>query len=147
MSKSFLGKGWAFPPEFDKQKGIEMVSDYKDIAQSLHILMNTSLGERVMLPEYGCNLFDYLFEPISTSRDYMIRDMIKTAIINYEPRVVLNEVSVDQSGYQDGIIRIRVDYTVRANNTRFNLVFPYYKVEGTGVPTLYSFQEGNKIRE
>ena len=59
LFNSFLGTGWKFPPEFNNQTGtVEMVSDYTDIKESLDILLSTSLGERVMQPDYGCNLND-----------------------------------------------------------------------------------------
>ena len=65
---SFLGTGWSFPPTFDRESGqVEMVSDLADISQSLDILLSTSLGERVMVPDYGCNLDDYMFESLNNS--------------------------------------------------------------------------------
>lgn len=141
MSKSFLGTGWSFPPRFKKSSGIVMVSDQEDIAQSLHILLNTSLGERIMVPDYGTSLTGYLFQPISTTQNYLIQEMLSTAIIKYEARIILNSVTVDQSNYLDGEIKIFIDYVIRKTNTRFNLVFPYYQVEGTGIPQLYSYQK------
>ncbi len=65
---SFLGTGWAFPPAFDNESAsVEMVSNYEDIKQSLDILLSTSLGERVMQPDYGCNLTDYIFESLNST--------------------------------------------------------------------------------
>lgn len=137
MNKSFLGTGWSFPPTFDKEAGIIMVSNEEDIAQSLNILLNTNLGERVMLPDYGSDLIKFIFEPITTSGNYLIQEIISTAITRYEARVTLNSITVDQAQYLDGIINIVVDYTVQSTNSRFNLVFPYYRIEGTGIPNLY----------
>lgn len=136
---SFLGKGWSFPPTFNKLKsgGIEMVSNETDIKQSLEILLNTSLGERIMLPEYGCDLNFYLFESISVSKMHFLKEMIRTAIINFESRINLNDVIIDHTDYLEGIIRVKLDYTIETTNTRFNLVFPYYKIEGTDVPQIF----------
>ncbi len=114
-----------------------MVSAEKDIEQSLYILLTTALGERVMVPDYGCDLNAYLFEPISNSKTFFIQDLISTAIINYEPRIDLISVQIDQKDYLNGIIRLQVDYSIRLTNTRFNLVFPFYKEEGTLLPQLY----------
>ena len=141
MDKSFLGTGWSFPPTIKKETGIIMVSDATDIAQSLQILMNTSLGERIMVPEYGSNLVKFVFEPISTTRNYLMQEVIITAITKYEARITLNSVQVNQADYLDGIIKVLLDYTIRATNSRFNLVFPYYKIEGTGIPHLYAYQK------
>ncbi|MDO5968964.1 GPW/gp25 family protein [Flavivirga aquimarina] len=143
--KSFLGTGWAFPPTFykDNESGVEMVSNEADIEQSLGILLNTSIGERIMEPRYGCDLYTYLFDSISNSRVHLITEIIRTAIINYEPRIKLLKVNLDESNYLDGVIRISLDYIVPLSNTRFNLVFPYYKVEGTDIPDLFKKQVRN----
>lgn len=143
--KSFLGQGWGFPPTFNKtgNKGVEMVKNEMDIKQSLEILLSTSLGERVMLPEYGCDLQTYLFDSISNSKMHFLKEIIRTAIINYEPRIELNEVIIDHSDYQDGIIRINIDYSIETTNTRSNMVFPFYKIEGTDIPQLYNKQISN----
>ena len=138
-SKSFLGTGWAFPPTFhdDGLTGVEMVSDAHDIKESLVILLNTNLGERIMLPEYGSELQHYLFDVISNSKLHFLKNVIRTAILKYEPRITVNDIVLDQKDYRDGIIRVMIKYTVKSNNTRFNLVFPYYKMEGTNIPVLF----------
>ena len=141
MSKSFLGTGWSFPPRFEKHTGIVMVSDEMDIAESLHILMSTSLHERVMIPSYGSSLTSYLFQPISASQTFLIQEMLASAITKFESRIILKSVTLDQSNYMDGEIKVLVDYVVRKTKNRFNQVFPYYQVEGTGIPELYSFQK------
>ncbi|HWZ22417.1 MAG TPA: GPW/gp25 family protein [Cytophagaceae bacterium] len=133
---SFLGTGWKFPPSFDED-GVAMAKDADDIKQSLHILFTTALGERVMLPSYGCDLSTYLFKPISNSKTFFIKNLIQTAIIKYEPRINLIEVYLDQSEYLEGKMKISLDYSIRLTNTRFNLVFPFYKSEGTLLPQLY----------
>ncbi|WP_394749657.1 GPW/gp25 family protein [Spongiimicrobium salis] len=137
--KSFLGTGWAFPPTFhnDVKSGVAMVSNEEDIRQSLRILLHTRLGERIMQPKYGCDLYTYLFESISNSREHLIKEVIRTAILKFEPRIKLLAIRLDESDYLEGIIRIHLDYKVPLSNTRFNLVFPYYKVEGTDIPLLY----------
>jgi len=139
---SFLGTGWSFPPTFHKEKelGIDMVSNEKDIEQSLEILLNTTIGERIMLPKYGTDLYSYLFESISNSRVHLIKEMLRTAIIKFEPRIKLVKIDLDELEYLDGIIRINLDYIIPLTNTRFNLVFPYYKVEGTDIPAMYKKQ-------
>lgn len=138
-SNSFLGTGWSFPPTFhdDGLTGIEMVSDVHDIKESLIILLNTNLGERIMLPEYGSELQHYLFDIISNSKLHFLKNVIRTSILKFEPRITVNDVVIDQKDYLDGIIRVIIKYTVKSNNTRFNLVFPYYKMEGTDIPVLF----------
>ena len=132
---SFLGTGWAFPHLFSIADGsTEMVSDFKDISESLQILFAVSPGERVTQLRYGCDLFNMLFEPISTSLEYNVRDMVTAAIDEFEPRVDVLEVNTDITNYIEGLVRIEIIYRVRATNTRHNIVFPFYKNEGTSLP-------------
>jgi len=134
MTNSFLGTGWNFPPTFDKNRGeTEMLSGVEDIQSSLHILLTTRLGERVMQPTYGCNLDELLFEAMSSTFKSYIKDLVKTAILYHEPRIKLNKVELDDSRDLEGIILIVIDYTVRTTNSRFINVFPYYNNEGTDI--------------
>jgi phage baseplate assembly protein W len=133
-SNSFLGTGWNFPPSFEKSTGeVNMLRDEEDIQSSLHILLTTRIGERVMQPTYGCNLDELVFESLSSTFKSFIRDLVKTAILYHEPRIKLNKVDLDDSRDLEGVILISIDYTVRTTNTRFNYVFPYYKNEGTDI--------------
>ncbi len=130
-ARSFLGTGWGFPPTFDRSaKGIEMIADEDDIRSSLEILLSTDIGERVMQPKYGCNLHRLLFEPLDTSLQAYMKDLIKTAILYFEPRIILENVTL-QPEPEEGRITINVDYTIAGTNTRNNLVYPYYLTEGT----------------
>jgi phage baseplate assembly protein W len=132
MADSFLGTGWSFPPTFDAGTGtVVMTSNEVDIQLSLQILLSTRQGERVMIPDYGCNLDKMVFEPMTTTFKTYISEMIRTAILYYEPRIDLNSVKIDDSRETDGVILIILDYTVRTTNSRFNFVYPYYKNEGT----------------
>ena len=129
---SFLGTGWGFPPTFDRKKRkVELVSDEVDIQQSLRILLGTALGERAMLHEFGCNLDRLQFEPVSVTLSTYIQDLIKTAILQYETRIRLEDFGLDDSQREEGILLINVEYSIKATNTRSNLVYPYYLEEAT----------------
>lgn len=129
-NKSFLGTGWSFPPSFSRtQSSVMLVSDVTDIEQSLHVLLSTRRGERVMQPTYGCNLDVLLFEPISLTLITYITDMIRTAIMYHEPRITLNKLNVSDSDMLEGVVLITLDYTVKTTNSRFNYVYPFYKNE------------------
>ena len=128
--KSILGTGWSFPPEFNSKTGtIELVSDEKDINQSLNILLSTSLGERVMQPEYGCNLQDFLFEPLNASVIGFIKDLVTNAILFHEPRIKAEKIEVtsnDSFDIIEGRFTISIEYTIPGINSRFNFVYDYY---------------------
>lgn len=134
IKNSFLGTGWAFPPEFVKeQKQTKMISNEEDIKSSLHILLTTRLGERVMLPEYGCNLEELLFEALNRTLITYTVDLIKTAILYHEPRIDVIRIDISETDPLEGKLVISIDYIVRATNSRTNVVFPFYKEEGTDI--------------
>ncbi|MFX1678782.1 GPW/gp25 family protein [Mitsuaria sp. CC2] len=127
----FLGTGWAFPPAFDRRtRGGVMVSGVTDVEESLRILLTTAPGERVMHPTYGCGLRRMVFETVNDSTLTEIRSLIRQAILFFEARIALNAIDIDASGLYDGVLRIRLDYTLRSSNSRYNVVFPLYVREG-----------------
>lgn len=127
---SFLGVGWAFPPRFDPvSQGVSLVSGKEDINQSLSILLATSLRERVMQPQYGCNLDDFVFEGLNASIIGSIRDRVERAILFYEPRIEVTSLEVtpaDDPESTTGRLLIAVEYVVLGTNSRFNFVYDYY---------------------
>lgn len=130
----FLGTGWGFPPTFERSTGtVEMLSNEADIHSSLEILLTTRLGERVLRADYGCNMDELVFEPITTTFLTYIRDRIKVAILYHEPRIELKSIDFSKSIENEGLVWVKIEYAIRATNTRFNYVFPFYQKEGTNI--------------
>ncbi|WP_423126898.1 GPW/gp25 family protein [Gaoshiqia sp. Z1-71] len=130
-NRSFLGRGWSFPPEFSKgTNAVVMLEDEDDIRSSLEILLSTRLGERIMVPDYGCKLDELLFNPLNLTVKTRIVDLIKTAILYHEPRIDVNKIEIDPSDELRGVLLINIDYTIRTTNSRRNMVYPFYKEEG-----------------
>ncbi len=129
---SFLGRGWSFPPEFKKgTKSVKLQENEEDIKSSLEILLSTRLGERIMVPDYGCNLDELLFKPLNLTLKTYVIDLIKRAILYHEPRIDVNKIAIDPINELEGELMINIDYTVRLTNSRKNMVFPFYKTEGS----------------
>ncbi|NLJ00892.1 MAG: GPW/gp25 family protein [Bacteroidales bacterium] len=130
-NRSFLGRGWSLPPEFTKETGtVKMLEDEDDIVSSLHILLSTRLGERVMVPDYGCNLDDLLFNSLSITVKTYVADLIRTAILYHEPRIDTKKIAIEPADDTNGVLLIHIEFVVRATNSRMNMVYPFYKTEG-----------------
>jgi phage baseplate assembly protein W len=129
----FLGRGWSFPPEFDESGQLRMSADDDDIRESLHLLFTTAAGERLMRPEYGGGLDRHVFARINATSITMMADEIRSAILHFEPRILVEDVRVDDSGVGEGRLLFEVAYQVIATNTRSNMVFPFYFSEGTNL--------------
>ncbi|MFT4529496.1 MAG: phage baseplate assembly protein W [Thalassolituus oleivorans] len=131
--EKIIGAGWSFPPEFDAVAGaVKMTSGQEDINNSLFIIFTTALGERIMQPKFGCSLHSMVMEPMNTGNLAYIRAMLETAILYHEPRIdaELIEFKVNAN---EGILDIKVSYKIRASNSRFNFVYPFYLSEGDKV--------------
>ena len=129
---SFLGRGWSFPPEFKKgTKSVKLLEDEEDIKSSLEILLSTRLGKRIMVPDYGCNLDELLFKPLNLTLKTYVIDLIKRAILYHEPRIDVNKIAIDPINELEGELLINIEYTIRSTNSRRNMVFPFYKTEGS----------------
>lgn len=139
LNKSFLGTGWGFPPTFNRrvsQPGgrVVMAEGEQDIHESLNILLSTTPGERIMQPAYGCGLKAHVFDELNESVVTEIKDVIERAILFFEPRITLNAIRIDDDDMLNGRLNIHIDYTVRGTNTRSNMVYPFYFLEGSNVP-------------
>ena len=133
-NKEFLGKGWGFPPTFQRGgAGVVTVKEDVDIQQSLEIILSTEPGERVMRPDFGCNMQAMVFEPMNTSLITYMRDKIEKALLYHEPRIDLKRVEINTANVLEGVVLIEVDYVVRTTNRRQNYVYPYYINEGTDI--------------
>ncbi|HMC98745.1 MAG TPA: GPW/gp25 family protein [Ferruginibacter sp.] len=130
--KSFLGTGWSFPPTFNKfSMTVNLSSDVDDIEESIRIILGTFPGERIMQPKFGCYLKRLSFEIIDESLLIRINEEIRKALLNFEPRVTFNEAEIDGVDDMNGLILVRINYTVIITNTRYNIVYPFYINEGT----------------
>ncbi len=127
QNSSFLGTGWSFPPSFSRATGeVALISDEADILQSIEIILATQPGERLMQPNFGCELSQFLFEEIQQGVITSIKGIVSDALLYHEPRIKVNEVEVDASDSETGLLLITIDYTIRQTNARSNLIYPFY---------------------
>lgn len=133
-AQDFIGVGWSFPPEFNRETGeVETTKLYDDIQKSLEILLTTRPGERVMQPKYGCHMEPLLFESLDTGTKTMIKERIRTSILYFESRIEAKKITLDDSNQNEGVLLISIEYIVSATNSRFNFVFPFYSSEATEI--------------
>jgi phage baseplate assembly protein W len=129
MFKIFLGKGWQFPVAVD-ERGALAVAEYEEsVRQSIWVILGTAKGERVMRPDFGCGIYDMVFGVNSATTASEAAEEVRDALVEFEPRIDVLGVEVSPGG--DGeVLYVSIDYQVRATNTVFNLVYPFY-LEGS----------------
>jgi phage baseplate assembly protein W len=132
MPKSFLGTGWGFPLGVYATSGKINVAAYEEsVRQSIWIILGTAKGERVMRPDFGCGIYELLFENVTPATIGRIVKAVREDLLMFETRIDVLEVQVRPEN--DGeILMISVDYEVRATNNVFNLVYPFYLERSAG---------------
>lgn len=122
----FLGRGWAFPPQLSDRDRMSMVQDDADIRQAIYIIVNTHPGERVMRPEFGCEIHALIFSPANDQTAAMAERYVREALARWEPRITVQEVRATPGGTQYGELVIEIVYEIKASHDRRSLVYPYY---------------------
>jgi Bacteriophage baseplate protein W len=130
MAKDFLGAGWKYPVRTDADRKIAMSEYEVDIKEAIWIILGTAKGERVMRPDFGCGIHDFVFAPINTATVNLVENAVREALTLWEPRIELTKVEVSTERADEGKLIVSIDYRVRTTNNRFNLVYPFYLKEG-----------------
>jgi phage baseplate assembly protein W len=128
-NKAFLGTGWSFPVK--PVNGALLYSSYEDdVEQAIQIILLTEQGERPMLPQFGGGLRKFVFEPNSPPTHRAIERLVRAALIDWEPRINVTGIEVTPDDIQPNLLLIHVDYLVRATNSYYNRVYPFFLLEG-----------------
>jgi phage baseplate assembly protein W len=131
MSKPFLGVGTGFPLALDAAtNGLARAEYEESVQQSILVILGTAKGERVMRPDFGCGIHDLVFAPMSAATIGRVVREVHESLLRLEPRIDVLQVDV-HPGDESNVLLIDIDYEVRATNTAFNLVYPFYLQSGS----------------
>jgi len=129
-ARAFLGVGWAFPPRIEPTGTVAEAVYEDDIREAIRIILGTNPGERVMRPEFGAGLDEFLFEPVNIATITRLQRQVREALVTWEPRIDVEDVTVTPQGAPPVVLLVEVVYRVRATSARTNLVYPFYLQEG-----------------
>lgn len=119
------------PVALDPRTGLVASVEYEeDIRQSILIILETTPGERVMRPNFGCGIHEMVFTVLDSTSLQLIRSTVEEALRRCEARIDVLGVTFDESVVQEGELIIELEYRVRKTNQTGNLVFPFYFREG-----------------
>ncbi len=91
-----LGKGISFPPRIGADGRVVWSEGETNVRESIRVILMTELNERLYLPEFGGGLNRFLFEPNTVTTRQLIRDRITKALAEWEPRISVTSVTVEQ---------------------------------------------------
>lgn len=125
---TFIGRGFYWPLQVDHTGSIRMTDGAPDIDRSMAVVLATAPGERVMRPQFGCRIWDLLFEPVTANLLGLMAQVVREALAQWEPRVDVEDVRPVPDDNDQTLIRIHISYRVKATNDRRNLVYPFYVI-------------------
>jgi phage baseplate assembly protein W len=127
--EDFLGRGWKYPIFIENDK-IASSGGEDSIKESIIIILTTGKGERVMRPDFGCRIYELAFALNDTSTASLIQFYIQEALLKWEPRIEVLDISVAPDEDEGNLLSINIEYMVKTTNTRDNLVYPFYLDKG-----------------
>lgn len=123
----FLGRGWSFPVGLSEASGgIAMSEREQDIKEAILIILTTAKGERLMRPDFGCGIHDFVFSVMNTAMLTLMERSVTEALERWEPRIALQSVKAKYEPSPGNRCLINIDYEIRATNDRQNIVYPFY---------------------
>lgn len=131
-ASTFIGRGIAFPMRVDSTGSIATVTGPEDVDRSIVMILSTAKGERLMRPQFGCEIWDQLFDPINANTMGRMAQSVRESLSQWEPRVTVEEVQAEPDLDHDGKVAIAITYRINATNDRRNLVYPFYVIPREG---------------
>ncbi len=138
---NYLGIGWKLPvgvlpvglllpvgvrPAAGPRPGtIVTAAGEERIRESIRMILSTAPGERLMRPDFGCAIHDLVFAPNDAATAGRAAGAVREALVAWEPRIELLRVEVEPGAEPEPLL-IEVEYRIRATDSRYNLVYPFY---------------------
>ena len=127
--RDHLGIGWTFPIR-PLDGALTYIQYENDVEQSIRVILETARDERVMLPGFGGGLRDWVFASNSPQTQRAVEHEVRRALLENEERIDVESVRANASSDTPNVLLIEIDYVVRATNSTFNMVYPFYLSEG-----------------
>ena len=125
-NKKYIGSGWSFPVRTDAAGKIKLVTGNDDIEQAIHIILETSPGERVMRPLFGCHAKEMVFDSIHPETMTMMADAVQQALTMWEPRIFVRNVQVERDPKVETALVCKIEYEINTTHDNRNIVHPFY---------------------
>lgn len=126
--RDFLGVGWAFPVSIDQHGRMALAHHEQDIEEAIRIILLTPKGQRMMRPEFGCQIHDLIFAPNDATTAGLAAYYVQEALGMWEPRIELTHVAATPDSNDMGRLLIEIEYRIKATHDSRALVFPFYRI-------------------
>ena len=126
--RDFLGVGWTFPVGVDARGRVSVSRHERDIEEAIHMILLTPKGQRVMRPEFGCQIHELLFASNDATTAGLASYYVEDALAIWEPRIRLLQVTATPDPQNVGRLLVTIEYEIKATHDRRSLVFPFYRI-------------------
>ena len=108
-----MSAGWGFPFKISTDNGrVETSQMRENIRQSVRIILMTEPGERMVCPEFGTRLHQFLFENMDSQTEEMICREVRQSLRRWEQRIQVTQVETDIRHGRQGELRVAVAYRI-----------------------------------
>ncbi|MDX2228499.1 MAG: GPW/gp25 family protein [Leptolyngbyaceae cyanobacterium bins.349] len=122
---SHIGSGIRFPLKPSVTGNLQLSAAGQNLEESIHVILRTSLGERVYRPDFGSRLSELVFAPLNTNTLLLLRLYVEEALAAWEPRIELDEILTDPDPVR-GRVDITIIYHPKGSHDSRSLVYPFY---------------------
>jgi uncharacterized protein len=129
-AKDFIGTGWAFPVGVDARGRVALARRERDIEEAIQMILLTPVGQRLMRPDFGCRIHELVFAPNDASTEGLAIYYVEEALVRWEPRITLREVTAEADPTSQERLLVRIEYEIKGSYDRRALVFPFYRIPG-----------------
>lgn len=107
----------AIPFAFDSIHGsVKMADEREEITSSVKTILMTSVHERLLLPQFGSRLNDYVFSEMNYTTLELLKKEVITSLESQEPRVYDIQISFETQQLK-GILMVYVSYRIYREQT------------------------------
>lgn len=104
---------------------IDMAADDEAVRQAILLLLSTAPGERVMRPDYGCELHRLVFSPNDDTTAGLAIYYVRRALERWEPRIDIMRLDAGRSPEEPQQLDVLLEYRVRATQRSDTLAFSF----------------------
>jgi phage baseplate assembly protein W len=125
-NREFIGRGLTFPLQVDSQGRLALTNGENEIFQSIRVILETSPGERVMRPTFGCRVWELIFEPRDASTEALLKEYVREALAMWEPRIEVTGVDILEEGAPQEVVMVNIRYLIKNTHDERSIVYPFY---------------------
>jgi phage baseplate assembly protein W len=113
-----LGCGISFPPRLGPDGHWAWSAGPANVREMVRVILMTNARERLMLPDFGGSLGEFLFEPNTVTTRHRIADRISRILAAWEPRLRIESVVVEEDAGDPQAAVATITYKLVATGVR-----------------------------